>query len=165
MAMDGQQRQQVVLAATAAAGPVGEDPAGWRDRVYVAAREIALACNPHSRVGRAVDTMAAVSKVFSATVTGIETEPSSTRGLVTLHTRPSEWYPDGVEQVRTERTDQADGAHMYGIVEELVGHRVMVFVEQQETGQGKAVRVVRHVEDLGVPAGRNGAAQSAHTGT
>jgi hypothetical protein len=70
---------------------------------------------------------------------------------VNLRTKATEQHPDGLEQVRTERTDTPDGAAMWDRLKALKDHKVVIWVEVQEYngGQGK-VRVVQHVEDLDV---------------
>ena len=90
------------------------------------------------------------SKVFTAVITGVAKEHSSTRGLVTLRTRPSQFHPDGVEQARTERTDSPDGLLMARTLRGLTGHRVALWIEEQTTGDGaRKVRIIQHVKDLG----------------
>jgi hypothetical protein len=42
------------------------------------------------------------SKVFTAVIAVVVREESSTRGLVTLRTRPKQFHPDGIEQARTD---------------------------------------------------------------
>lgn len=80
----------------------------------------------------------------------IAKEHSSTRGVVTLHTG-TERSDDGNEQIRTERTDNPVGLAMAKQVKDLVGHKVVVWVEVEQTKNGQSkVRVLRHVEDRGV---------------
>ncbi len=150
--MDQITTEQIVLTAVSAAGPVGDDRAGWLDRVSDLAAEITVLCSDRSRVARRVQGIAN-SKVFTATIVGGKLEASSTRGVVNLHTKATEQHPDGLEQVRTERTDTPDGMAMWSRIKALKDHRVVVWVEVQEYngGQGK-VRVVQHVEDLDVPS-------------
>jgi len=148
--MDQERVNEYILAAVGAAGPVGDDRAAWMDRVCDLAAEISVMCSERSRVSRRVHGIAN-SKVFAAVVVGGKLEPSSTRGIVNLRTSPTKDRPDGIEQVRTERTDTADGASMWNRMKALKGHRVVIWIEVQEFngGQSKA-RVVQHVEDLGL---------------
>ncbi len=144
-----QDTTQIILAAVHAAGPAGEDRAAWMDAVCDLAAEITVMCSDRSRAARRVQSIRN-SKVFTATIVGGKLEASSTRGIVNLRTKPTAQHPDGLEQVRTERTDTPDGMAMWSRLKALKGHRVVLFVEVQEYngGQGK-VRVVQHVEDLG----------------
>lgn len=151
--MEQSEVNQIVLAAISAAGPVTEgDQSEWTVRVHDMAARIATMCSPSSSVSKVVNGVAD-SKVFTATVIGITKESSSTRGLVTLKTRPSKFHEDGVEQARTERTDSAVGKAMARRIRALVGHRVVLWVEVETVGDGASkVRVVRWVEDLGLAA-------------
>jgi hypothetical protein len=141
---------QIVLASVSAAGPVGDDLAAWNESVSDMAARITAMCSPTSSIAKIVAGVAN-SKVFTATVMEIKKESSSTRGLVTLKTRPSKFHEDGIEQARTERTDSPDGLAMARRLRGLVGHRVAIWVEVEEINDGaNKVRVVRHVEDLGL---------------
>lgn len=142
--------QDVILAAVTSIAPKGTDEADADYQARVKAQAIALRImlGETSPVSKAVDQIDNC-KVFSATVTKVVKEKSSTRGKITLKTRPSKWNEDGVEQARTERTDTADGMAMARRLTALKGHRVLLWVEVEEFDGGK-VRVIRHVEDLGV---------------
>lgn len=145
-------REEIVLAAINSAGPVreGESPDQYQARVAAQAKSIFLMLGEGSKVRRKLDQLAD-AKVFSAVVQRVVKEKSSTRGKITLKTRPSKHYPDGIETVRTERTDGADGEGlaMAKRLTELKGHRVLLWVEVQEMSNGNKVRIVQHVEDLG----------------
>jgi len=148
--MEQSEVNQVVLAAVTAAGPLDpENPEQWTARVHEMAARVTAMCAPTSSVSKIIQGVAN-SKVFTATVLGITREASSTRGVVTLKTRPSKFHPDGVEQARTERTDSADGLAMARLVRSLVGRRVVLWVEVESIGDGASkVRVIRWIEDLG----------------
>ena len=158
--MEQDATNQVILAAVNAAGPVGDDRSAWMDKVCDLAAEITVMCSDRSRVARRVQSVSN-SKVFTAAIVGGKLEASSTRGVVNLRTKPTTQHPDGIEQVRTERTDTPDGMTMWDQLKALKGHRVVLWVEVQEYngGQGK-VRVVQHVEDLG-PANESEAGSAA----
>lgn len=150
--METAERTQIILAAIAAAGPVEDgNVAAWNTKVATAAASITAMCDAKSRLAKVIDGVSN-SKVFTGTVLGITREESSTRGLVKLKTRPSENHPDGIEDARTERTDTDMGIAMARkIREELLGHKIAVWIENQPLGSsGKTVRVIQHVEDLGV---------------
>lgn len=97
-------------------------------------------------------------RVFDANVVSVEKEERSTRGLVTLKSAPSSFHPDGLEQVRTERTDSADGRLMAQEMYNLIGHRVRIWIEKvtfSNGGKNGEVRIVRFVQDLGENTGKN----------
>jgi hypothetical protein len=113
------------------------------------AAEITAAVDPKSTLSRLIDAVHG-SKVFTAVITQVVKEQSSTRGLVTLRARPSQFHPDGIEQARTERTDSPEGLLMARTLRALTGHRVALWIEEQTTGDGaRKVRVIQHVKDLG----------------
>lgn len=59
--------------------------------------------------------------------------------------------PEGLELIRTERTDVLDGHMMAKEAVGLVGHRVLVFkVNEPIKNSTNNVRVVKHLQDLGV---------------
>jgi len=148
--MEIQERNQIILAAVQAAGPVTEDLAEWQSTVAEMATRITAMCSDQSPVAQAIGRVAD-SKVFVGSVVSIEKEASSTRGIVTIRTRPSQYHPDGTEQARTDRTDNAEGMAMARSIKALVGHRVRFWVQVEEYGNGSSkVRVIRNVEDLGV---------------
>jgi len=163
MTIDAAVRTQIVLgavnAATAKLAALTSQAAGDRDAldrlpdlealIARSAAEITAAIDPKSSVSRLIDAVHG-SKVFTALITDVAREASSTRRLVTLRTRPSQFHPDGVEQARTERTDSPDGLLMARTLRGLTGHRVALWIEEQTTGNGaRKVRVIQHVKDLG----------------
>jgi len=150
--MDLDTRNQIILAAVAATGPdVANDNSGlsWTQRVAETASRVTAMLGEQSEVSRAIAQVEA-AKTFPATVVSIRKENSSTRGVVTLRTRPSDRHPDGCEEARTERTDQPLGRAMAKRLTALRGHRVMVWIEVEQINGDRKVRVVRWVEDLGV---------------
>jgi len=162
-------RRQVILAAVAATGPDdGTDERGltWPQRVAETAGRITAMLDAHSEVSRAIGRLE-MAKVFVATITDVRREASSTRALVTLKTKVSDRHPDGLETARSERTDDPLGLAMARRLTALRGHRVMLWVELQQM-QGNAdrrVRIIRHVEDLGVDASMPAPASKASTAT
>lgn len=150
--MDDATRTQIVMTAVTAAGPAGDDALAWQVRVAEQAARIVAMTSPEHAIAKVVAGMSN-SKVFTGTVLRVDKEASSTRGLVTLKTRVhAEYAPDGIEKVRTDRTDNPYGMAMARRLRSLTGHRVTVWVEIEKmaNGSGKTTRVVRHVEDLGV---------------
>lgn len=152
--MGESERRQVILAAVAATGPDdGPDERGltWTQRVAETAGRITAMLDPHSEVSRAIGHLE-MAKTFVATVVNVQREASSTRALVTLRTKVSDRHPDGLETARSDRTDQPLGMVMAKRLVSLKGHRVMLWVELEQMGTNadRRVRVIRHVEDLGV---------------
>lgn len=147
--MDTQTRTQIIIAAIGAAG---NNDDGFQSRVAENAAAFTAMLSETSTINKIISGVAN-SKVFSATLFGIKKEQSSTRGKATLKTKPSKFHEDGIEEARTERTDTAIGLAMARRLRGLVGHRVLLWVEVEEINGGASkVRVIRHVEDLGVDA-------------
>jgi hypothetical protein len=148
--MDHNQRLQIITAAVAAVGAVGEDQAAWQGRVDEMIARLTAMCAETSPAARLIEQVER-SKTFTATIVGGKIETSSTRVVVKLKTRPSERNPEGVEEARTERTDTPAGRAMSQRLRALKGHRVAIWVEVEPIpGSDKKVRVVRHAEDLGL---------------
>lgn len=170
--MNDELRTQIILAAVQAAGTappivnkdgekVGEDTAAWSANVSDYAARITAMTAENSQASKTINGVAN-SRVFTGTILRVEKQESSTRGVVTLDTgypskfehkdfRTKEVLPDGHEQIRTDRTDNHAGAKMARRASQLVGHRVAVWVESEPfTGGRRKVRVLRHIEDLGI---------------
>lgn len=149
-------RAQIVLAAAsvaAAAAATDDDELDHSTRVALAAAEITSWLDPRSEVSRAI-TQVANCKVFLASVVAIRKEKSSTRGVVTLHTG-TDRSDDGNEEVRTERTDSPIGRAMARRVQtEMIGRKVLVYVEVEPIGGDRKVRVLRHIVDQGPADGQ-----------
>ena len=155
--MEDSARIAVVVAAANMAGPIGSDQFAWNAKVLENATLLMEMAGDGSKVSKLINGMAN-SKTFFATVLKVAREESSTRGLVTLKTRPSKFHPDGEETARTERTGSKDapesGRELARLLQTLQGHRVQLWVELEipdnaEPGS-KGFRVIRHVKDLGV---------------
>ncbi|WP_159599155.1 hypothetical protein [Agromyces humi] len=59
--------------------------------------------------------------------------------------------PEGIELIRTERTDILDGLNLARQATGLQGHRALIFKVMEPTRDPqKKVRVLRHLKDLGV---------------
>lgn len=165
MSLDSKTRLELMIAAMNAVGPVPAEPTRsssgaeiaspteqWEFDVEQKAMEIMTMASQGSRFSRALDVIATAhdrsvssSKAFSATVKGVEIEERSRRAVLTVRARGAEED----EQVRTDRTDTGRGALMARTAKALVGHRVMVYIEMEETSQGRKVRILRHLTDLG----------------
>lgn len=91
---------------------------------------------------------------FVAELVDVKIEQSSTRAILSLKTDDiTEKKPDGIETMRTERTDQPDGMSMYRRALSLKGHRVLVFkfIDTAGNDATKKVRICLHLIDLGMP--------------
>lgn len=86
---------------------------------------------------------------FVADLVAVNKEESSTRAILTVRTEPSKRYPEGLEPIRTDRTDNPDGLRMARQAKSLIGHRVLVFKQMEDAGPDTKVRVVVHLIDLG----------------
>ena len=140
-------RSAVILAAVNASGV--NDGADYMQRVIQNAKQISLLLADRSPVNKAITQLEA-SKVFAANVVATKREKSSNRVVVELETKPSTHHLDGKEAARTERIDNPIGLDVATRCKNLIGHRVLIWVEVEEynNGTGK-VRIVRHVEDRG----------------
>lgn len=123
----------------------------WRAELTQNFLRLRLLMQDDSEVSKALETMDRC-KVFDGDIETVEAEANSTRGLVTLNTG-TKWEADGREEVRTERTDNADGKLMASTLHDLIGHRVRVWVEVVPTANG-SVRIIRHAKDLGLAKGK-----------
>lgn len=153
MAVDAKERNDIILGAITMTGPVadGQTQSEWDSKLKSNVKSIALMLNDNSDVSRTIN-MLAECKNFVGTILGVQKEASSTRGFLAIKTTESKWAPDGIETVRTERTDSSAEAKAFAsrLRNELIGHRVLVWVEMQEIrDSGQKVRVLQHVQDLG----------------
>lgn len=146
------ERTSLITTAATMAGPVGESRAAWDAQVRRNIRDLIVMFGENSTENRIIDEMTSPdTKRFVGTVAGVDKERTSTRAIVGLATKPSEKNPSGVDLVRTERTDSSEEARAMAnfIGSELIGHRVLVFVEIVEMNNSNKVRILRHVVDLG----------------
>lgn len=138
----------ILSAAIAAAGPKGSNDAAWKAKINQAIPDIAVMMNDRSHQWR---TAAAVldAAVFVATYVSHAVEQSSTRVVVQIDSgRPSKNYPDGIEPIRTHRTDTAAGKHMLARLEHLnAGDEIVIWksIESSEDGTEK-YRTLVHFE-------------------
>ena len=144
-------RTQVILAAINAVGPQVGNLAlksEWDAAVEQKAVSIALLTKADSAIAKAIDIIETCS-VYTATIISVNKEESSTRAIARLKTKPSTNYPDGIEPIRTERTDNPSGLAMARLMRSLIGHKVVIWKEIQKYDGGTG-RIVRHVEDKGL---------------
>lgn len=152
--LSAETKQSLILGAVNMAGPVGEDVLAWESTVKNNVKRLTGMMSEHSPVGKTI-TMLEESKKFVATVLYLGKEAKTNRGFVVLKTKPSDQNPEGIETARTEIIDwdtKSGEAYEFGkYVRSLTGHRVFVYIELQEAkSTGRKVRILQHVEDLGV---------------
>lgn len=170
--MDNNTRTQIILAAVTAAGapapvrdkngnvrtddagtPVIESPGEYQARVAQEAARIKVMTDAKSPLSKALDALDDKdTKVFSATIVKIEREASSKRGIVTLFTGQTDKNPEGTETVRTERIDNPTGVVQVRTLQQLIGHRVLVWKKNEPMANDpeRKVRILAHVEDRGI---------------
>ena len=136
----------IIAAAVAAAGPRGSNDAAWKAKINEAIPHIASMISDGSRQTKIAQEVLGAS-VFVAEYVRHELEASSTRCVVWLNSgRPSRNYPDGIEPIRSHRTDNAQGRAMKERLEQLKpGDEVVVWKALEEAGENK-VRVLVHLE-------------------
>jgi hypothetical protein len=136
----------ILSAAIASAGPKGSNEGQWMGKVNQAIPGIAAMMNDRSRQW-AIATEVLEAAVFVATYVSHEVEQSSTRCLVHIDIgKPTKNYPDGVEPIRTHRTDGAQGRHMKERLDQLeAGDEIVVWkaLEANDDGTEK-YRVLVH---------------------
>lgn len=147
-------RTNLISAAAMLAGP-GAAQQAISDNV-IALAVLARDGSPvMERLDRVLD-----AQMFVSTITSVEREPSSTRDIVHFRGRPTEEHPEGqTESIRTERTDNAEGAAMSVMARRMIGHRVVcykVFDTITRKGQTQKVRILGWLTDLGLPDGAAG---------
>ena len=146
----------VIAAAIAAAGPRGDNEAAWRAKINAAIPAIAAMMNPPEKDAKGSKQWQVASEVLGATVFTAEyvshaIEESSTRVVVQLDSgKPSKNYPDGVEPIRTHRTDGAQGKAMLAKLKQLTAGDSVVVWKAMEAMSGAAAgekaRVLVHLE-------------------
>lgn len=141
----------------------------WDQRVKSLARSIKVMLREDSGISQQLSALDKCitedderGKVFRATIVSVGKEASSTRGIITLFTGTDREakdskgtiLPAGHEQVRTERTDNPDGRAIARLAQTLIGHKAAVYIELQPMGGNRTgkVRVLQHIEDLGLDA-------------
>ncbi|MGW8431189.1 hypothetical protein ACWGJ9_08695 [Curtobacterium citreum] len=132
----------------------------WDQSLKGNARDIKIMLTDRSAISKQLNQLdkaigdSADGKVFVGTVVHVSKEERSTRAVVNVHTgteRETPGVPAGQEQVRTDRTDNSDGQAIARLATRLIGHRVTLYIELEPMKGGqKKVRVLRHIEDLGI---------------
>ena len=144
--LDAASRVALVAGAATVAGP-GASPSVIEATVV----DLALMADPDSLVMKRLVRIQGAQR-FVAELVDVTIEQSSTRAVLTFPTTDLDRHPNGLETMRTERTDQPDGMSMYRRALGLKGHRVLVFKDLQDTNDPKKkVRICLHLIDLGMP--------------
>lgn len=146
-------RTQIIIAASVLVGPsAAEDAVAAEVRRIVARLEPgSLSVAEFNRVERRNESTDEV-KTFRATILHVDKELTSTRGVVFLKTKESQWHPNGKELVRTDRTDNEDGRAMARLAQSLIGHHVTIVLGVERTAGGTS-RTLRSIQDHGPAEG------------
>lgn len=150
---DSSKSEQIILAAIAAAGPAPRNSQGalnggrWHAQIKELAVEIALMLDEKSPISRAITRIEAAEKPFVVTVLGGSVEASSTRAVIRF---VAEKGDGNEEEIRTERTDTADGRAMLEKCKALKGHRALFYKYMDDGNDGRKYRLLVHAVDLGV---------------
>jgi hypothetical protein len=141
----------IIAAAIAAAGPKGTNEAQWKAKVNDAIPYVVSMLGEGSRQWRLAAEMLE-AQIFTGLYVGHTVEESSTRCVVQIDTeRPSKKYPDGIEPIRSHRTDNPQGKAMQARLERLEpGQRIVVWKSMETTAADDTmkVRVLAHFEVL-----------------
>lgn len=140
----------IIAAAIAAAGPKGSNEAAWKAKINEAIPHIAAMLHDGTRQWRIAEEVLSAS-VFVGTYVNHEYEESSTRLIVHIDTgKPTKNYPDGIEPIRTHRTDNTQGRAMKDRLQHLkAGDEIVVWKALEAMGDGadaQKVRVLVHFE-------------------
>jgi hypothetical protein len=138
----------IIAAAIAAAGPMGNNEGQWKAKINRAIPHITSMINDGSRQWKtALEVLEA--QVFTGQYVRHEIEESSTRVILYVDVgRPSDNYPDGVENISTHRTDNAAGRDQLARIEKLEPGDELVLWRTMEPikGTNKSRRTLVHFE-------------------
>lgn len=150
MTATDEQVSQVVALAVGAAGEAGSDMAAWRERVLNLVQQIGLMVQPSSAAGQLAALALGAKPIYDVEYLGYDYEESSTRCVMKIKTRPSKWYKDGIEPLRTQRTTSALGRRQKAQLDAIpVGSRVLVFKgDERIDDDGTTVRVLVDIQVL-----------------
>lgn len=146
--VDKDQARAVIAAAIAAAGPKGTNEGAWKAKVNEAIPHVVSMMNESSRQWRIAEEVL-TAQIFTAVYRGFVVEETSKRCVVTIETRVSKRYPDGLEPIRSHRTDNAQGKSMMERLAQLEdGDNILVFKAMEAINDETKVRVLVHFEKL-----------------
>ena len=140
----------IIAAAVAAAGPKGSNEGQWKAKINDAIPHIASMIHDGSRQWKIAEEVLGAS-VFVATYVDHAVEESSTRVVVHIDTgKATKNYPDGIEPIRSHRTDNAQRRSMKERLDKLTkGDEIVVWKALEAMGDGadaNKVRVLVHFE-------------------
>ena len=140
----------IIAAAVAAAGPKGSNEGQWKAKINDAIPHIASMIHDGSRQWKIAEEVLGAS-VFVAAYVDHAVEESSTRVVVHIDTgKSTKNYPDGIEPIRSHRTDNAQGRSMKERLDKLSkGDDIVVWKALEAMGDGadaNKVRVLVHFE-------------------
>lgn len=159
------QKMNLFAAAISIVGPRenGESYKDYQDAILDASLEI-LELSQGSAGSDLGHLLVPGIRRYKARLISLERDPIkpgrdwSTRLLVTLGIKPTDYARDGIEQIRTERTDYWDGSgKRVGLIAKDIlaqaqkdgeDHDVLVWVAAD--GEDGKFRALRHIQDLGV---------------
>ena len=139
----------------------GEMPKFSREQWHEAlvadkAKQLLMSTGEGGRLFAEVAPVAKAEKVFRSIIAGIETEASSGRAVLILHSRidpnaQNEDKRNGYEKIRTEFLNDPHGRLLARQAKDLIGHNVIVFAEMQpmQGRTGQNVRVLKGIKALG----------------
>lgn len=144
MTTEANLQPMIIAAAIAAAGPRPASDYTWEQRVNAAIPSIVAMMHESSRPWKIADEVLNAT-VFVGTYVSHSVEESSTRCLVQIDTgRPSRNYPDGVEPIRSHRTDNPQGQAMQKRLADLrAGDEILVYKTMESSGEGADANKVR----------------------
>lgn len=150
MSIDTATRNNIILGAVNMTGPVGESSSAWETKLIGNVKRLTTMLSDGSNVSKTIE-MLAEAKKFVGTIVYVGKEKTSKRGFVVVKTG-TDRDEHGLETVRTEIVEgnEAVTAFAKDLRENMVGHRVLLYVEMQ-TGKtpDKKFRILQHVDDLG----------------
>lgn len=149
------------MAVAAAFAYAGETNKGWEERF---SKGVLVAAGQMNGQAAKMAQDVLECAVFKAVYRGYELEESSTRLIVSLESETSakaDQDSDGLERIRTERTDNRWGKMMKAELDRLPeGSTILAFklIEHMDgRGMKDKVRVLKHFQVLARPESRSGA--------
>lgn len=152
------QKRDIIIAAYGSAGPGADDQtiAAQISRILASFEDGSAAMRAFERAEKRAALTSGVSN-FRAVPIYVDLETTSQRFVIFIVTEPSKNAPEGIEIIRTDRIDSAEGQSARAIANQaiaLLGHTVLVTkaIEASADGQSKT-RLIRGIEDQGLAAG------------
>ena len=149
---------RLILAGAIAAAGKAESSVVWKGRVHALIPEVAAMFGERSnQISRAVSMLRATP--FTAEFLGFDTEYLTSKGSpdkskrvqVRLAHGIDKRHPDGVQRIRTERTDTQVGKRMLEKLQQVEpGQTLLCWKVQEEmrSGEGETVAILMHFEVL-----------------